>query len=476
MKQVKQHQKVTERTLGESSATDGKTYDRVPAVGKSSGDDSKSYDRAVTGLDSLRTGLGILCELGLLHGATALEKIRLGIEELETQLEESMAFQQKHPEGGTLLQVQVCSAAGNEDPPEWSMGKLYASTDALLFESCELPSWRVGPLKWSDIASLQTLRGGDVRLEISSGPEVYLFAGLSKLDVLEKFGGLTKESSVAKVTKGLSKRVKQLLSFSKSDGEAQTPELAKTGSIVASPSCTPDSWLEHYGAGPEKNASVLSLSSPPVSPKVGPSSAAEMLSFVQVADQLPEGAPTDMQAILQIPMSKATIEGIREVLSMDDNWPLCSFLEEHLKITDVEETTWAPSHRIPGTLTRRLRFRMPVPADVPQAVKRLVSLPETTHVTFLARLGCSANKIILVQEVCSHDVTYGENFWAQDVMAFKTDPAGGVLFEKFATIRWVVALPWYAGVLGTFIEMKAKEDSKNAGIAFAKYLQRDYGL
>lgn len=445
----RQHQKVPVATADETRS--------VSTVSESSTDEFKPYDRAATGLRTLRTGLNILCEMGLLHGANGLEKIRLGIEELETQIEETLAYQQLHPESGTLLQVQVCSAAGNEDPPEWSMGKLYASTDGLIFESMELPTWRVGPVKWSDIASLQTLRGGDVRLEVLNRDAVYFFAGVSKLDVLEKYGDLKKETPIAKDTECLSPR---------KTGSPST-RTGRTESVTL-PDCTPDTWLEQYTAG---GSMIFHMASP-----ASFSGAPPMMSFVPIADQLPDEVPTDMQASVQVRMPKATIEGIREVLSMEDNWPLSSFLVESLQITDVEETVWASSHRIPGTLTRRLRFRMPLPADIPQAVKKLVSLPETTQVTFLARLGCSADKIILVQEACSHDVTYGENFWAQDVLAFTTDPAGGVLFEKFANIRWVVSLPWYAGVLGTFIEMKAKADSKNAGIAFAKYLEREFGM
>ena len=38
---------------------------------------------------------------------------------------------------------------------------------------------------------------------------------------------------------------------------------------------------------------------------------------------------------------------------------------------------------------RRVQFRMPLPADVPHAVKKLVNLPAETAATLVARVGSS---------------------------------------------------------------------------------------
>ena len=41
----------------------------------------------------------------------------------------------------------------------------------------------------------------------------------------------------------------------------------------------------------------------------------------------------------------------------------------------------------------------------------------------------------------------------------------------YVDVRWVASLPWYAGVVATFVEMKAKADGKVSGNFIAKYLK-----
>merc|ERR1712046_517544 len=171
-------------------------------------------------------------------------------------------------------------------------------------------------------------------------------------------------------------------------------------------------------------------------------------------------------------MPNATMKGIRKFVGKSRKWPLRIFMEDYHKIIDVEEAPWAPSSRVPGTFMRRLRFKMPMPDDVPPTLRMLVRIPDLSTTTYLARLGCSQDQIVLVTEACSHDVTYGESFWVQDVLVFTNNPDGGVLFEKFTHVRWVKALPWYASALGTFIEMKAKSDAKAQGKFLVEYLSR----
>merc|ERR1712032_605991 len=106
-----------------------------------------------------------------------------------------------------------------------------------------------------------------------------------------------------------------------------------------------------------------------------------------------------------------------------------------------------------------------------RAVSKLVSLPPESAVTLLGRIGCRSDKVVLLIDICTHDVTYGQNFTLREVMVFRPDPRGGVLFEKYIDVNWVQTLPWYAGVVGTFIDMKAKEDGRAAAVALARTLK-----
>lgn len=451
----------------------------------------KPLDHAVLALQKMQSCLSKVDSISLPHCTLALDKIRMGVEELEARIEEAAAYQQLCPESGTLLQVQVCSAAGDEDPAEWSMGQLYTSTDSLFFESSGSPSWRIGPVRWSDV-TLERLHkdgdrpscAGDIRLVVSGGP-VHLLSGLNHMDIFQQLGHMSDEVVIAKGDSAkLCKLVSVLTPEKEIAADVSPSDLPKhvgtmlpdRGAPVASHAS--DSWFDQYGAGPERQLADTMSTLPTSSLLHGKCmnrslsrALTRSTSFVPIADSLPHEVPAEAIPVLQDRMTNVTIQDISILMNTDRNWPILSFLQEHLKLTDVQDSNWAPSQRIPGTQMRRLRFRMPVPTDVPQAVKRLVKLPDTTKVTFLARLGCSPDKVTLVQEVCSHDVPYGENFWVQDVMTFNNDPSGGVILEKFTIIRWVTALPWYAAMLGPFIETKARDTSMKVGQKLVKYLE-----
>jgi hypothetical protein len=332
----------------------------------------------------------------------------------------------------------------------------------------------------------------DIRLVVKGTHKEYFLTGLTNFDVLEKHGGLKGSVAEGYCANAVSADAAATSEAATEAKEGADQRMAPLSSVKSENSAegsdreAPEAWFDQYEPIAAKSLCrdkaaedvEIEQGSGEASP-LSPANNATFIpsgSFIETVEVLPDDTPAQTAAIFQVSMRQATIEGIRKALSINKGWPMRLFLEEHLKITEAQESSWARSERIPGTRVRRLRFRMPVPADVPQSVKRLISLPETSQVTLLARLGCSSDRVVLVQEICTHDVTYGENFWVRDILVFHSDPSGGVLFEKFTTIRWVVGLPWYASVLGTYIEMKAKEDSKNAGVFFAKYLQRECGM
>mmetsp|Transcript_47626 Transcript_47626/g.92113 ORF Transcript_47626/g.92113 Transcript_47626/m.92113 type:complete len:562 (-) Transcript_47626:8-1693(-) len=481
------------------------------------------------GLDNMQRGLSLFERLDMPHGQEALQTIAEGLQRLQQRVAEAEAYQRESNDDGSLLSVQVCFAAGEEEPPEWSMGQMYTSTNAIMFKSNEAPPWTIGPVKWNEIAQIQRLDdnghhapgsgGSDIRLTFKGGS--YQFSGLSNVEWFGRFGHSFAEASpVAATNRGSmppSADNEANLQLTEATDEALDAWLEQLRPDAAplspqGPSRQTSRWdmppQESRGGLPpmEDISSFIDEADPQPAVEVtplpcsqeaptstcdpirGPSSmgfprsslkrkgTAKSFycpkSFLVQAEELPDVAPPRSEEPNFITrLEKATLPGIRAALEANDNWPIVRYFEDVVKSFDVKATSWAPARRVPGTLMRRLRFQMPLPEDVPSAVKRLVSLPDTSLVTLLARVGSTDEKVVLVQEACSHDVTYGENFWAQDVLLFQPHPDGGVLFMKWTHIRWVVALPWYAAVLSTYIEMKAKEDSKNAGAHLAECLK-----
>lgn len=425
---------------------------------------TEPLEGARIGLERVRNGISILANLEIPHGAQAFEKLCTAVEELQARVDEDAAYRRRWPESSPLREVQVCFAAGGEDPPEWSMGKLLLSAHGLLFEATGQPPWCIGPLEWDDIACMEKIRlrdtgakyGDTIRLALRDGVTSFLLAGIQNLDLLQEFGRLGDDSPRAPLWgESCTSHVEAVM--------AEEVPPAPLDDAVFRPSCTTSpsqSWVDHY--------SSFSSDSRALHPPAHPTD-----SFLSAADSLPADVPQNSSQTFRAELKDTTLDDIYRWLRSDTDWPIRSFLEEALLITEVEEAPWVSSQRIPGTVTRRLRFRMPVPADIPSAVKRLVSLPKTSMCTHLSRLGRSADRIVLVQEVCTHDITYGDHFWAQDILAFCSDGAGGALFEKFTSVRWVTALPWYAGVLETFIDMKAKADAKTTGAMLVTYIEKN---
>merc|ERR1719265_415097 len=178
--------------------------------------------------------------------------------------------------------------------------------------------------------------------------------------------------------------------------------------------------------------------------------------------------PETLQPIFVRQLPNVELEGLLEKLQLeDDSWPIAQLLHATVGAFDLQPSSWVeacpPSS---GTSVRHLRFQMVMPNDVPGFVVYLTSMPETSSCSMACRLHHSDDKLVLVQQVCTHDVTFGENFRTQDTLSFEKNPAGGVIFKKYFEVIWVAPLAWTHVAIKTFVETKAKSSS----LAAAEYL------
>jgi hypothetical protein len=200
-----------------------------------------------------------------------------------------------------------------------------------------------------------------------------------------------------------------------------------------------------------------------------------MKTFFVAADELPEWNEMQAGPSFTTRLKGATMEGIQKAFrgggGEDDL--LKSVSSVHFKATNINVTPWARSRRVPGTHVRRLKCRFPLPADIPSAIKKAISLPDATAVTLLTRLGGHNEKFAVLQQVCSHDIPFGERLWLQESFVFWPHLEGGVVFEKSVKSIWVTPLPWALSVLGVaaYIERRARADSERSGHFVAELLQ-----
>lgn len=453
--------------------------------------------RARRGMERLVSGCDILCELELpLGGMDALETIRHGVQQLEARVNEATQWARSCPDGGRLLHQEMCLAAGDEEPPEWSCGQLYVSEMGFLFESHDSPPWQIGFRKWEDVAFLHgrpssTSDTTNVSMQPKGQSPMHRFAGVHCADLLQKIGGLTDappEPPLPEVTEcSPTPELQDETEEEERQEHEEEPEeevcpdipqplpepvqplpnVEDVNTVPVSPEVL-DNWIEQW-TGVDETKQIRKINQ-----SITVESFAYTESFLAAAESLPAAeVPSKVKAEkFTAHLPHASLDAIKVALQgAGDDWPVKVYLEKELNIHSIQCTPWAKARRYVGTRVRRLQFRMPLPDEVPRAVQKLVSMPKETAVTLLARLCNSDTTAVLLQEILSHDVAFGEHFSVQDVFVFQAHPDGGVLFEKFTSVRWLQALPWWAGVVSTFIEMKVKADADRTGKRLAEILE-----
>jgi hypothetical protein len=189
-------------------------------------------------------------------------------------------------------------------------------------------------------------------------------------------------------------------------------------------------------------------------------------SFLDRAQSMP---PLEHRGRLALTcfLNGAELPQLRRLLESEGSDSLlCRYIEEHLKGCDVSATPWRDGD-VHGTRVCQLRFRMPLPADAPEAFKRLAAIPSHTTATVMAQFQCDDSQLLLHFESQAHDAPFGNNFWVADQFCFEARPSG-VQLQKFSGLRWTQSLPWYAGIVGTVAESKASASAGEAGEAFAR--------
>lgn len=476
-------------------------------------------DPLFTGIQDLQAGFDALAKAGIRHGTDELEAVGQAISELKQRIEEAALWSRRCQGFGELLSVQLCSATGDEEPPDWSMGLFFLSTKGIYFESNEAPPWGIGPITFDSITRVEKVEkmfvGGasascDIRLELKDGA-VHVFSGIrdlnqiltqGNLELSEPLSNLKDFIGMGSLTKPEGEEMPAAPTKSRlPPGRGSTAEPSPGAPQGLSPQessealeCWMDQWADGADTvgGAKSMAGARSVAAPPTetvdaSPRAdtsrktttlgireAPTVARKTLnagdlnlqhpteSFMIAADNLPEAeAPQKLAPVFTADLPALTIEKVTEVLSLQNDWPVQKSC--WTTCTDIKSTPWADSRRVAKTKMRRFQFRMPLP-PAPMC-------PSSSSMTVLCRLGCSERRVVLVQEACTHEVPYGENFLVQDITVFQILPSGGVSMQKYASVKWVSNLPFIARWMKPIIESQSKGGSKEAAEKLEVYLR-----
>lgn len=174
---------------------------------------------------------------------------------------------------------------------------------------------------------------------------------------------------------------------------------------------------------------------------------------------VPSKAPHNEKPMFEKHVPQAAIDSIRSALLRTDGWPMSRFLDEVMGCYDIDAAEWKPDPAIAGTLVRKCQYKAPVPADVPDTIKRIVGLPDVVTTTSAFRLHSGPGEVTLVQQSYTRDVMYGDRFKIQHTISFKQEP-DGVVSRQWASVVWDQPLPWTHSMIRHFVEKKATADSR----------------
>lgn len=482
--------------------------------------DNDAFLQARAGLQDIIAGYRKIARLDLPPGAAhVLANVREHILELEIITREAkqlktrpwlLPFAQEqhdwealHPDGGFLLRRQMCMVAFTDD--EWAMGCLFISDTGLAFDSGDIPgeciSFQTGFIPWQEITGIDKPFGPKTLLTLSlksapGRPFSTLRLQLSitgDVEWLEEFwrfrtglGGLglgriragscTVPDGDEMIQAPRESFVPRLL-HAQLDHDEHAP-LVGSGSGVA---LAVDEDRTGELSGPSilqrrRHTLRLSATSMPLGPSMSGASDGKLAKSISEAfADTPSGpvaaqVPVNESPLRTEQLPTLTLAQVGAALASDDCVPRC-LREGSLAVTDLMVTPWAESRRMPGTWVRRATFRMSLPKDIPRAISRLISLPETSSVTMVYRLRRNDERVVMTSQTCTHEVTFGENFRVQETLLFQ--PSDGPCLEaaKYAEIIWVAPLPWTHSAIKSFIEKKAKADSTTSMGNFLRIVQ-----
>jgi len=182
----------------------------------------------------------------------------------------------------------------------------------------------------------------------------------------------------------------------------------------------------------------------------------------------------DERPLFQCRFSTTSLPAVHKAFLKNEDWLLYRFVKERLGAQDLEGSGWiAPeigSHSgLQAPLVRTMAFQMPLPKDVPTAVRRLVNVPDFASVTSTYCMQQhSRDTITIVQWSHSAGVPFAGNLKVEDILQFTQCSDGGVLLEKWTNSIWRPGTPY---LIRRFVDFKVHREAVAIMDAFLQSIE-----
>jgi len=386
----------------------------------------------------------------------AVKGLRARIEELQILVERAERWEKRFPKGGQLMWVQISPAAGEEEPPEWSLGQLYIAKDCLVFEANESPPWHAGPIMWDQVVKLEMLQERSDNEDVPSFRKSMTAIGVSAAtpcDIrLHYKGGPYGPDSIATLRLQLSIVDMAWLERALPEG-AQVVEATQSDRRKAT-----EAWTERRNSATHEEIQQ--------SFEIMNSLNQLSKTIVMTArDMNKNDISLEKEPVFTSILPDSSLEAIRESIVMQ-GW-LDNYLKDKLNAIELNSTPWGTSHRLPGSYMSRTTWLMPVPEELPEDIPRL-HFPDKLAITLTSRILASDTEVIISQRGSCNNLQYVDQAVVQIVMKFRFQDDCSIALNVFSAVNWQHEVQDYYVPLRGYIELTARNSAVEFGSLFAE--------
>lgn len=122
---------------------------------------------------------------------------------------------------------------------------------------------------------------------------------------------------------------------------------------------------------------------------------------------------------------------------------------------------------------RAFKYNVPVPADIPAAIRSVLTLPEHGTCRALCRLKTSASEVVVTLQFITEGLPFSDSVRLQVTDAFVPVNGRGSILRRWAVVLWMKELPWAFRFLKNIIVSQVMERGRQAAEILVRHLLSD---
>lgn len=146
------------------------------------------------------------------------------------------------------------------------------------------------------------------------------------------------------------------------------------------------------------------------------------------------------------------------LLRSEAGGPCAEFLRGALDCFDVQAGPWIDCPRSSDATVQRMRYSLPLPADISESIARLLGLGKAVPSSTVSRVAADGGEVVLQQITRTEGLLYSERMRVLNTHTFRQGDSG-VEWHTLTQIIWLRPLPWTHGFIARLIERRVKSET-----------------